>query len=454
VKWWNRLNPSLILMFLAIAPSFVAAQNMDCTLIVPDAPLTARGLATPYRLLATDPANGPCNESNGNQSAFVQAAIFDPATSQISVYNPLVVDNGTMPAVAPVVPTLPANAIVALWFGDNGNNLTLVGTPQTGDNTLRANHCVNGVPGSIFGQFSYCNAVAFFNAANRAIFSGQLTVPPLGTAKDGLPCPSVRSFAVVDQDQSDNLPISYLLTPSGQIAQNTVANAAKFPKATLLGNPSDNGLLDRFLDPALGCTPWKAANLGDPGQTAPALALNELQARSHQRRPVALIPVGDPMTLNTGVADVTKTDLYRRGVDQPQISSATQADTTSYCMNLFTIQPSRLVLDQALFASAPTPVASIGNNLLNFMAARLVASYANLNCANFGVQDPVTVTTDGQGVATAAQVNGTAIGGAQSGGHSVSGGGTGGTGAGGTGGTGSGRHEHGDDGGTQNGGDD
>src|SRR6266700_3441998 len=98
--------------------------NGDCTLIVPAQPLTTKGLATPYQLIATDPANGPCNEANSAQSAFVQAAIFDPATHQISVYNPLVIDYGTQATVPPVIPTLPANAVVALWFGFNGNNLT------------------------------------------------------------------------------------------------------------------------------------------------------------------------------------------------------------------------------------------------------------------------------------------------------------------------------------------
>src|SRR6202012_2411865 len=78
--------------------------NGDCTLIVPPNPLSATGLATPYQLTATDPANGPCNETNTAQSAFVQAAIFDPGTGQISVYHPLVIDAGTKPAVAPVVP--------------------------------------------------------------------------------------------------------------------------------------------------------------------------------------------------------------------------------------------------------------------------------------------------------------------------------------------------------------
>src|SRR4051794_15091436 len=72
-----------------------AATNPDCTLIVPVDPLSASGLATPYRLVATNPANGPCHETNTDQSAFVQAAVIDLLTGKISIYHPLVVDAGT-----------------------------------------------------------------------------------------------------------------------------------------------------------------------------------------------------------------------------------------------------------------------------------------------------------------------------------------------------------------------
>src|SRR5574340_1326193 len=88
------------------------AVNGDCTLIVPPQPLRAQGLATPYQLSATDPDQGPCNESNPNQAVFVQGAIIDPATGQIAIYNPLVIDKGTRPAIAPVVPKLPPGGIV------------------------------------------------------------------------------------------------------------------------------------------------------------------------------------------------------------------------------------------------------------------------------------------------------------------------------------------------------
>ena len=121
-------------------PAAAAAANPNCTLIVPPDPLSANGLATPYRLRATDRAQGACHETNPAQSAFVQAAIVDPATGMLSVYDPLVVDDGRRPAAAPVVPALPAGAVVGIWFGFNGDVLTLRGNGTS----LTAGNCVNG----------------------------------------------------------------------------------------------------------------------------------------------------------------------------------------------------------------------------------------------------------------------------------------------------------------------
>jgi hypothetical protein len=234
--------------------------------------------------------------------AFVQGAVIDPATGAISIYNPLVLDQGTQAAAQPVVPQLPANGIVALWFGSNGNNLTLQGT----NGSLRQGRCVNGANGSIFGQFSYCNARAFFRVANRAIQAGLLKPPALGVAKDGQPCPSVRDFGLVDMDQSDNVVTTYLVTASGQTAQMTAANVAALQNTQTQTNGSDNRLLAIALDGALGCTPWMASDLADPGHLVPALPLNELQASVQQAAPVALVPAGDPMVLNNNQPDLNK----------------------------------------------------------------------------------------------------------------------------------------------------
>ena len=398
-----------MLGFVDMYAQDTSTPNPNCTIIVPSNALSATGLSTPYQLVATDPTAGDCHEANVDQSAFVQAAILDPATGQISVYNPLVLDQGATPAVPPVIPTLPANAIVALWFGYNGDVLTLRGAQ---DGVLAAAQCVNGLPGDNFGQYAYCNAPAFFKAAHRAIRRGQLTIPPLGTAVDGLPCPSVRDFYVVDQDQSDNLPLSYLITDSG-MAQRTQANMAAFPSATTLGNPSDNRLVDGALDGALNCTPWKAPDLADPGQMVPALPLNELQARAYQRSPIALVPLGDPMSLSTGKASLVKTNLYRQGVDQPAVWWADQASTARYCRQMVRIAPSRMTLDEAYLmpdATHPTrglsPDPGAADSLYTFLAQRFVASYDILNCEGLlGLPDPVSVTADANGIVTGATIN-------------------------------------------------
>lgn len=403
MKYRNLLD-ALCLSVLLLSPGALFAQNSNCTIIVPDAPFSAVGLATPYQLTATDATAGECHETNSASSAFVQAAILDPATGQISIYNPLVIDQNSIPAATPVAPTLPNNAIVALWFGFNGDNLVQQGASR---GVLRANNCVNGLPDSVFGQYSYCNAHEFFRAANRAIRRGQLQVPQLGTAVDGQSCPSVRDFFVVDQDQSDNLPVTYLISATGNLAQNTAANAAALPGATTLGNPSDNGLVDRFLDPDLGCTPWKVADLADPGQVVPGLALNELQSRFHKRYPVALIPAGDPMVLDAdGSTDLGKVNAYRRGVDQPEAYGSRQADTARYCRHMLRIAPARLLLDQTLLLSKPSPVADAANSMFTFMAQRFAASYDILGCADLvKIPDPVSFTQDENGVATSATID-------------------------------------------------
>ncbi|GCF08032.1 hypothetical protein [Dictyobacter arantiisoli] len=379
-----------------------AVVNMDCTLTVPANPLSARGLATPYQLVATNAGNGPCHEANANQGAFVQGVIYDPATGKFSVYSPLVIDQNTQPAVVPVTPTLPPHAVVGLWFGFNGANLTLKGS---GARNLAQARCVNGLNQSIFGQFAYCNAPAFFAAAQRGIAAGKVQVPGLGMAKDGLPCPTMRDFSVVDQDQSDNVQTQYLATANGQTAQLSAANQAQLQNATRLGNPSDNALLTTFIDPALGCQPWQAPNIADNNTMVSALPLDELQAAMDQQAPIAQVPATDPMVLVNNNASLTKTNRYREGVNQMPAGSMRQASGTTYCGNLVQTGLPRIQKDMPLTINATTPAADAANSLFTFLASRFMQSYTNLNCAALLKQpNPVTVQTDGNGVVTAATV--------------------------------------------------
>jgi hypothetical protein len=392
-----------------------AAANTNCAIIVPAHPLTAAGLATPYQLTGADgatPASSGCTMANAaNLGAFAQATILDPATGKLSVYEPLVITKGTRPAAAPVLPQLPKHAVVTIDFGFNGSTLTQVGaTPRA----LAQGHCVNGMKGSPFGQVSFCHGTHFFWAARKAERQGRLTVPPAGVSpKTGQPCPTTRSFTLVDQDQSDNVTTEYLLTPDGRTAQFSKRNTSAMPHATVVGNGSDNALLDGFMDPVLGCKPFTVPDLSQGGAPGTSQALDELSAAKNQAAPVALVPENDPMALVNGALNATKTDHYREMVGQPAIAPANDAadSPANYCKNMINIQSRFLNRNAALLATGPSPVPSVGSNLLTFMANRLIMSYDNLNCQKFGTANPVRVTLNASGVATSASFGAAAPGG-------------------------------------------
>ena len=375
-----------------LAANQADVANPDCTLEVPANPLSAKGLATPYQLSAT---KGHCRETNADQSAFVQATILDPATGKVSVYDPLVMDKGSKPEIAPTPPALPRGAVVGIWFGFNGSNLTLRGDTGT---------CVNGDHNSVFGQYAYCNAQPFFAAANGAIAGKKLVIPPLGTGKDGKPCMTTRDFGLVDQDQSDNVTTTYLQARDGRVAQDTPANESKLGFAKLhaktrakLTNGSDNVLLDAFVDPALGCTPFTAQDLAS-GKQVTSLALDELQAAIRQAAPIALVPTNDPMTLDGTRTSVVKTNLYRVGVDMAAINTRTETPQ-AYCRSLFTTGIQRTKLDARFTKAGPSPDPGAANSLFTFLAQRLQGSFDNLGCGKLlHMANPVHVTTNKAGV--------------------------------------------------------
>jgi hypothetical protein len=368
-----------------------AAASMNCTLAVPANPLSAQGLATPWQL------GDGCSMANAaTEGAFVEATILAPNGS-LQVYNPLVVTAGTQPATTPVAPTIAAGSAVEISVGFNGTNLALTGAGAQQGN------CVDALGQSLIGQVSVCNAVNFYQTANADIANGTLKVPPAGTASDGQACQTTRDFALIDQDQSDNVVTKYLINGNGQTAQATQANVAAMGGATTLTNGSDDALISEFVDPANGCTPFTATDTTNPNGTAPSQALNELSARANQQGTIAVVPPNDEMTLVGGNMSIAKTNVLRSLVDQPQLANNTNPATVaaSYCQNMVNIAPARNNLDMAKNAVFTTPVAAVGNNLATFLGNRLSMSFTNLNCANFGLKNPVTVTLNGNGVATA-----------------------------------------------------
>ena len=153
-----------------------------------------------------------------------------------------------------------------------------------------------------------------------------------------------------------------------------------------------------FVDPALGCTPFTAPNPTNPNGMSASQALNELSARQNQQGTVALLPVNDPQLLVGGQFSVAKTNLYRIETDQPLLpfSTNTAQNAAQYCQNMVNIQAPRLKLDATHGDRHRLAGPGLGNTLANFLAARLSGSFGNLNCENFGLTNPVTLTLDGE----------------------------------------------------------
>lgn len=356
----------------AVKPPAVAAGN--CKLSVPVD--IFNHLETPWQLLP------PCHEADPNTNVFVQAVIFDKDTGALSTYSPLVIDAVTAPAIVPVAPVLPLHRVIGIFVGGNDNVTTLVG---------EANQCVNGVPGHPFGQMAFCGARGLFDAiantkvphfltsspgfSSPAITYAPISIPPIGVESDGQPCPTVRDFRVVDQDQSDNVTTTYLSVANGQTAQNTASNRAALAGSVVQKNGSDNRLLTTFLLKAVGCTPWLIPDLADNSNLVPTLVTDELQAAAYQRVPAALIPAGDPMV---GLGNLTMVNLYRLSVGQPVAASLADASDAAYCEAMRESAPPWINYYKAAFTASKSPADGI--NLFDFMNARYAASLVLLKC--------------------------------------------------------------------------
>ncbi len=110
--------------------------------------------------------------------------------------------------------------------------------------------------------------------------------------------------------------------------------------------------------------------------------------------------------------NLDKINAYRTGVDQAPAQNLNDANTSTYCRNLLAIAPSRLLLDAHLTKAQPPVDPEVANSLFTFLAQRFVFTYGanGLNCAKLLNQpDPVSVKTNGNGVAINATINGQTI---------------------------------------------
>ena len=377
------VTPSASDTAAALAPGTPGQRsNTTCDLIVPANPLSAQGLATPYRLTGPDgktPAQSGCEMSNGAKlGAFVQATILDPATGKLSVYDPLVITDGTKPDTPGQKldpPAIAADAVVTIDFGFNGTDLIQVGATTS---TLADAHCVSGSTAS-------CNQVAFFTAVRQAERKGLLRVPSPGTSDaitasggalgSGRSCPVISNFEVAGLDPGQSVTTAYLLNPlTGQTAPDSTTSEGYLAGATLVHGSSADAVLDQYVDPILGCTPFEAPEESNAGVPTFSEALDEIAADAHPPKTPA------PTARQRGQA----------------------GDPAAYCPDLVDIQTPFLAANRKLLASGQSPVTATASTLLAFLANDLSASFSRLGCQQFHLTNPVTLTRNRAGVAIAA----------------------------------------------------
>jgi hypothetical protein len=282
-------------------------------------------------------------------------------------------------------PVIPADSVVTIDFGFNGTDLVQVGATQT---TLADAHCVSGRVGSAFGQASFCNGANFFNAVRRAERQGLLKVPSPGTSNAIVPsggglgtgrsCPVISNFEVAGLDPGESVTTAYLLNPlTGQTAQDSQTYQSYVAGATLLQVNSANAVLDRYVDPILGCTPFEAPDLSNANVPTFSEALDDIAAAAYQPKTAALVPENDSQ-------------------------SGKASDSVTYCQNLVDIQAPFLAANRKLLATGQSPVAATADNLLTFLANGLSASFTSLGCQQFHLTNPVTIKRNSAGAANAA----------------------------------------------------
>jgi len=245
---------------------------------------------------------------------------------------------------------------------------------------------------------------------------GLLVPPPLGTAIDGMPCPTTLDFFVVDHDPADNVVTTYLIVKAtGRVALNTTENLQRLGgnNINFAVNPSDERLVIAIGN-AIGCKSWFVRDLNDNFNFAGvgSYGANEIFAAYHQLRtpglsPPGYIPLNDPMARIGVQVSLPKVNAYRAGCGHPMAVTPRDADVTAFCRNMLIYQPSRMLKNINVLYNAPSPTPAVATSLLGFLANRFVSAFglANLGCTSLlQVPNPINLTVNGAGQVTGAVI--------------------------------------------------
>ncbi|KAF9083885.1 hypothetical protein BGX29_002857 [Mortierella sp. GBA35] len=228
---------SLVSSLFALANAATVKTTANCVIQLPRNPLSAEGLASAFLL-----SRGSCDQRDPNQRVFVEATVFGPSDKSFAVYHPLVINEGTQPAMQPTAPALPKDAVVVLHFSTRAHSLTLAGDTQT----------CSGV--SL--QSAACNAASFFNAA-RSVESVE---------------GDISAACAASQELGASVFTTYLESAYGEFAQATQKNREALAEYLQLADTSPPQ-----------CSSWLARSLMEENTLLPSKALYNLQASSSKR---------------------------------------------------------------------------------------------------------------------------------------------------------------------------
>jgi hypothetical protein len=353
------------LSLITFLTNIILISSLTCNIILPDNLLSSIGLSTPF-------IYKNCNQTIEEEASFAEAVILDTNTGSLSIYTPLIINEGTKPLYPPFVPDIKPTDIVGIWFGSNANVIVLENPDIT---------CINGLPNDPFGQVAACNADNFFKKAYDAYNKNKLKIPNPGVNLYGKKCYTTRNFEIIDMDQSDNVLSQYIIYNNqvGQFSE-TLLSQLDPNNTKIINNGSDNRLLNIFILPALGCESFKVPDISNNNISRSAQALNELQADIYDMANTALVPLGDPMCLTNGTENINKTNLFRSIVGQPPVDNVVNASTKKYCEKIIKIGIPSLFLDQKYTLNATSPTEN--QNLFEFLMNRMKNTLQQLDCFN------------------------------------------------------------------------
>ena len=187
----------------------------------------------------------------GQPGAFVQATILNTLSGQLSVYDPLVITQGTSPSSAPVVPTPPrgVRGLDRLRVQRYGPHSSRRHGERPSAGQLRQRQRFSVRPGVVLQRDQLIQHRVPARARGQAggAFGGNLRQDRRFWRQSGTgeTCPTTRNFDMVDQDQSDNVTTLYLLNPAtGRPRRTPRLTRVTWPALSTLANGSDDILVD------------------------------------------------------------------------------------------------------------------------------------------------------------------------------------------------------------------